>query len=441
MKTPQRILFATMPMDGHFCPLTGLAVHLSQSGHDVRWYVGGHYGEKVTRLGLYHYPFVKARTVNQENMDSLFPERASLKGGIARLRFDINQVFLLRTPEFVEDLKAIYQDWPFDLVIHDVMFMGGSFIKELLPVKTVSVGVVPLVESDELLPPPGLGKQPSNTLVGRWMQHITRFLVQKVLFKPCDDLFNQLRQQHGLAASPDFLFDAAVRSADLYLQSGVPGFEYPRKRISRNVRFVGPLLPYSRSKKQLFEQAAKALQYKRVVLVTQGTVERDVQKIIVPTLEAFKNDPTTLVIATTGGSHTDELRDRYPQENVIIEDFIDFNAVMPYANVYVTNGGYGGVMLSLQHNLPIVGAGIHEGKCEINARIDYCTVGIDLRTETPKPAQIRRAVEQVLTDSTYRQHVRKLGREFSHYKSAELAEQYINDLLAKQPAPTEVALN
>jgi UDP:flavonoid glycosyltransferase YjiC (YdhE family) len=439
MTTPQRILFATMPMDGHFSPLTGLAVYLSQLGHDVRWYVGGHYGEKVKKLGLHHYPFVKAQTVNQENIEELFPERTSIKGAMARIRFDIKQLFLLRAPEFVEDLRAIHQAWPFDLVIHDVAFMAGAFIKQCIDVKTVSIGVVPLTESDDYLPPSGLGMKPMTSLPGRWVQGLMRHLVHKVVFRETNVLHNQLRADHGLPPESDFLFDSVVRTADVYLQSGVPDFEYPRKRISPNVRFVGPLLPYSRGPKRPFEHVAKALQYKNVVLVTQGTVERDVEKIIAPTLEAYKNDPETLVIATTGGSRTSELRDRYPQENLIIEDFIDFSAVMAYASVYVTNGGYGGVMLALKHNLPIVVAGVHEGKNEIAARIDYCQVGIDLKTETPKPGQIRRAIAKVTGDSMYRQNARKMGRQFSAYNPNELALQYIDALLA-EPAKPELAV-
>ena len=34
-----RILFATVPADGHFVPLTGIAMALRTLGHDVRWYV------------------------------------------------------------------------------------------------------------------------------------------------------------------------------------------------------------------------------------------------------------------------------------------------------------------------------------------------------------------------------------------------------------------
>ena len=436
LMTPQRILFATMPMDGHFSPLTGLAVHLSQLGYHVRWYVGGHYGDIVSGLGLHHYPFVKAKTVNQENFDSLYPERASIKGTIARLRFDINELFLNRAPEFVEDLTAIHDEWPYDLIVHDVAFIGASFIRQLLDVKTVAVGVVPLAESDEYVGPPGMGMQPKSGFLGRQIQGLMRYMVQEVLFKPCNDLHNELRRDYGLAPVKEFLFDSLVRSADVYLQSGVPSFEYPRKQISPNIRFVGPLLPYSRGKRQAFEHAAKAIAYKRVVLVTQGTVERDIEKIIVPTLEAFKNDPDTLVIATTGGSQTDELRDRFPQANFIIENFISFGAVMPYASVYITNGGYGGVMLALQHNLPIVAAGIHEGKSEIAARIDYCKVGVDLKTETPKSTQILKAVNRILADPAYQQNVRKMSREFSTYNPSELAEQYIGELLGTRVAST-----
>jgi len=34
----KRILFANFPADGHFNPLTSLAMHLTELGFDVRWY-------------------------------------------------------------------------------------------------------------------------------------------------------------------------------------------------------------------------------------------------------------------------------------------------------------------------------------------------------------------------------------------------------------------
>ena len=42
-----RILFASVPADGHFNPLTGLAVHLKELGCDVRWYTSDIYADKI----------------------------------------------------------------------------------------------------------------------------------------------------------------------------------------------------------------------------------------------------------------------------------------------------------------------------------------------------------------------------------------------------------
>jgi len=47
-----RILFASLPADGHFNPLTGTAVHLARLGHDVRWNAAPEYAPTVTRLGM-----------------------------------------------------------------------------------------------------------------------------------------------------------------------------------------------------------------------------------------------------------------------------------------------------------------------------------------------------------------------------------------------------
>jgi UDP:flavonoid glycosyltransferase YjiC (YdhE family) len=427
----KRILFATMPMDGHLNPLTGLAIHLKNQGHDVRWYTGPSYADKIQKLGIPYYPYQKAQEINQLNLDTALPERQHIKGTVARLRFDISNVFLLRAPEFTADLTAIYQDWPYDLLVCDLLFAGGPFIKQLLNVPVATVGVVPLAETSKGLPPTGLGLVPSNNIFGRMKHSFLRYLTINHLFKPCTDLYNKLLADQGLPPSPDFMFDAFIRQPDVFLQSGTPGFEYTRPAKSGNIRFVGPMLPYSKNVRNPFQQVALAKQYKRVVLVTQGTVERDPAKIILPTLEAFKDDAQTLVIATTGGSQTTALQARYPQANIIIEDFIDFNSVMPYADVYVTNAGYGGVTMAIQNGLPMVAAGVHEGKNEIAARVGYFKLGVNLKTETPTAVQIRQGVERVLTDLQYKRNVQKLAEEFRQYDANTLCEQYIAPLLEK----------
>ncbi|MGA0560758.1 glycosyltransferase [Larkinella sp. VNQ87] len=434
---PRKILFATVPADGHFNPLTGLAKHLQALGHDVRWYIGGHYLEKARKLGIPVFPYRTAQVVNQENLEELFPVRNQIKGRLARLRFDLNHVFLHRAPEYVADLTEIHQSFPFDLLVCDALFSAAPVIKQLLQVPVATVGIVPLAESSRDLPPTGMGMIPARGFWGRRKQDALRYLTQHILLKPCTDLYNKLLKQYGLRPSKELVFDTLIRSADVYLQSGVPGFEYARTDVSPNVRFVGPLLPCTKAARHRFPHYGKLNQYRNVVLVTQGTVERDPEKLLVPTLEAFK-DSDTLVIATTGGSQTEALRTRFPQSNLIIEDFVNFTEIMPFCDVFVTNGGYGGVMLSIQNGLPIVAGGIHEGKSEITSRIGYFKLGVNLKTETPSPEQIRASVREVLRNAIYRRSVAKLRAEFDEYRPNDLCEQYLSEILGESLRPAFV---
>jgi UDP:flavonoid glycosyltransferase YjiC (YdhE family) len=157
-------------------------------------------------------------------------------------------------------------------------------------------------------------------------------------------------------------------------------------------------------------------------------VEKNLTKLVEPTLEAYKNTDT-LVIVTTGYNGTAELRTRYKADNVIIEDYIPFGEVMPKVDVYVTNGGYGGTLLSIQHNLPMVAAGVHEGKNEICARVGYFKLGVNLGTETPTVQQIREAVDSVLGDGSYTQNLDRVGKDISSYDAYALCVQHIQELL------------
>src|SRR5690348_10511929 len=83
------VLFATIPADGHFNPLTPLAAYLREQGNDVRWYTSATYADKLAKLNIRHYPLKKAFDINGRNVDETFPERKKIKGLIKKLNFDM----------------------------------------------------------------------------------------------------------------------------------------------------------------------------------------------------------------------------------------------------------------------------------------------------------------------------------------------------------------
>lgn len=427
----KKILFTSVPADGHFLPLTSLAVHLLRQGFDVRWYTTGKYARKLKKLGI--PAFICSDAVNQSADEFVAhnPERRSIKTATGKLNFDLEHFFIRRAPAYYNDIREIHRDFPFDLLVADVAFTASVLVKELLGVPVILIGVLPLVESSRDLAPSGLGLEPARTMAGKTFHALLRVLFKKLLLRKPNRLMQRMMDYYGLPHDNLFLFDLPARKADLLLQIGTPSFEYYRSDLSATVAYIGALPPAAESypKENWFDR--RLLEFERVVLVTQGTVEKDVNKLILPTLEAFK-DSNTLVVCTTGGVKTRELRTQFPHRNLIIEDFIPFADVMPFADAFVTNGGYGGVMLAIENMLPMVAAGVHEGKNEICARIGYFRYGINLKTETPRPAQIKNAVDRVTANPVYKANVEKLCQELAGYRPNDLFQKAVNRILAAE---------
>lgn len=427
----KKILFASVPADGHVNPLTGLAKYLQSIGCDVRWYTSQEYTDKMENLKIPLYPFDQAMDVHIKYAHELFPERALITDVIEKLDHDMLNCFAKRGAEYLRDIEGIYQSFPFDLVIADSLFTGIPLVRGKMKIPVIAVGVMPLATNSVDLAPYGMALPPAQSAEERAKYAELHGLVNNVTFKKSIDYFSEVLTDFDIDHEKSVLLDQLIVQADLYLQIGTPGFEYDRSDFGDNVRFVGGLMPYKSAKKNKPWYSERLKRYKKVVLVTQGTIEGDSKKLLEPTLEAFRNTDT-LVIATTGGSDTTRLGVIYAADNIIIEDFIPFDEIMPYADVYITNGGYGGTLLSIKNKLPMVAAGVHEGKSEVCARIGYFNFGINLNTESPTAEAVRRAVEEVLNNDLYKENVTRLSEDLNSMDSNKLCANFISQLLVEE---------
>ena len=409
-----RILFASMPADGHFNPLTGIAANLADRGHDVRWYAGPAYGAKLDRLGMRYFPYQRATEVMASNLNDLFPERASLKGP-KLISLDLEALFVSQVENHFQDMVDLRQEWPFDALVCDGAVYAELLVAESLQIPVFAVGLT-MVMPDANGPPPFFGLRPARTPVG----HLHHAVVRRMLagsVKAGTTHYNQILAKHGIAPiRPDgFPHEPMLRTRRVFL-NGSPGLEFPGYQPLANAEYAGPLVPARRAtgpRAALPDIVVDTSN--RVVAVSQGTVDNtDPGKLIVPTIEALKDSPY-VVVATTAGAGTAELRARYPLPNVVIEDYIDYDDLFAHVDVFVTSGGFGSNLAAFLHGVPVVGAGKREGKNDINARVGYNKLGIDLRSEHPKPAAIRKAVQSVLDDPSYAANVAKVRAELRTY--------------------------
>ena len=422
---PKKILFATMPMDGHFNPLTGIAMHFITIGHEVRWYCSQTYEMKLKKLGLQLYPYKKARDVNSENLHTLYPEISKLKGPKG-IKYAFEKIFLDNIENHYLDIKEIYDnEFEFDLFFCDSAFYALQMINEKIgkPVYVVNPG--PMLEISRDTPPNFIGLTPAKTIIGKKIHQLIRVLMDKMIFTDGMKLYNNMRKSQGLHPYDGSFWNISADYSTLFFQSGIPEFEYHRSDLNPKVRFTGALLPYRKISDKSFKYNGKLKQYEKVILMSQGTIDnKDQNKLIIPALEALK-DKNYLLLVATGNINTDELRKKYSLPNIIIEDFIDFDFILDYTDLYITNGGYGGVMLSLSKGVPILTAGITEGKNDINARIRYYKVGIDLKTERPAPDKIRIKTEEMLADKTFKNNASRLQSLLRNYNPYQIIIDYV----------------
>ena len=99
---------------------------------------------------------------------------------------------------------------------------------------------------------------------------------------------------------------------------------------------------------------------------------------------------------------------------------LPFEWLLPKVDVVVTEDGYGTVNQALSFGIPLVTAGRNGDKGEVNVRVAWSGVGVDLKTDSPKPAKIRAAVRTVLDGSAHRASAVALAGEFSRFDTAAL---------------------
>ncbi|HET7001168.1 MAG TPA: glycosyltransferase, partial [Puia sp.] len=194
----KKILFATVPADGHFNPMIPLAKHMQKAGYDVRWYAATKYEYKLNELKIPMFRFRRELDVTISEAETAFPERAKIKSALGRLRFDLEEFFIKRGPVYFEDIQKIYKTFPFDLFVSDIAFTGNIFVKQILKIPVIAIGVLPLIETSKDLAPSGLGLEPPTGWIGRLHYYILRMAVKNILLRRPNRLSHRLLAEKGV---------------------------------------------------------------------------------------------------------------------------------------------------------------------------------------------------------------------------------------------------
>jgi len=401
-------LLCATPIYGNVAPLVAIAAHLVSEGNRVVFLTGSRFAATVEGAGAEFVSLVGNADFDDRDPDSHLPDRLKYRG-LARAQYDIQTIFVTPIPSQYRSVVGLIEKVAPDAILVDAMFAGVGPLLESAErtVPILAVGATPLAQSSVDVAPMGTALAPSSTPLGRLRNRALNLVATRVLFRDTQRVGRRMFAEVGATLSSNIM--DLSRAFDAFLQLTVPAFEYPRGDLSPELSFVGPVLP-TPSGVPLPEWWGDLDGSRPVVHVTQGTIDNlDLGRLIRPTIDALANDDV-LVVVTLGGRSAD--LGAMPA-NVRVADFLPYDALLPLTDVYLTNGGYGGVQYALSHGVPLIVAGDTEDKPEVAARVAWSGTGIDLRTGNPRAARIAEAVRTILADGGYRDRARAIAADMA----------------------------
>jgi MGT family glycosyltransferase len=409
-----KILIPSMPATGHLNPLLAITRILLEEGHEVAFLTGSVFRDRIENSGAKFFALPAGADFDLRDIHSVVPELKGIPPGLEWMRIASERIFVDALPAQHKGLQQSLQQFQADIILGDDMFFGllpmllGSRAKRP-PIVLCGTSILHWAREDGA--PNFLGLPPATTAEQRAEYADKARELDEALDRPVIHGVNRALKPlcTGRISLP--LFHSVIELADACLQLSVPSFEFPRD-MPPSVQFVGtpPIIP---GQVALPPWADELDGSRKVVLVTQGTVaNHNFNLLIAPTLAALASQPDVLVVATAGGRPIEAITDQIPS-NARLASFLPFEWLLPRVSVLVTNGGYGSVNQALSFGIPLVTAGLTEDKADVNARVAWSGVGIDLATNEPTQEALRMAVRTVLDRPAYRLRAVKMADEFA----------------------------
>ncbi|CAK7203879.1 hypothetical protein SEUCBS139899_006629 [Sporothrix eucalyptigena] len=412
------LLFCCHPLTGHVTPVLRIAAGLHQRGWRVAFLSSPFFRARIEAAGLQFVPLTGM--VEYLDDDSLFDRSpvvmdGATEAGLPQSVTDSRHQTVYALADEWTSLKAAITSLTAEdpgqhiLVVSEAFFYGSMPLRHhfseypsVVPASLCVSITAPAIRSVDLPPFGNLapfdqspeGKARSAALWDAWTAQVA----------PLTAVLQEKLSESGVEdSSAVFMAGSNYACHSAIAQVGVPSFEFPRSDFTPGFRIVGvvpPVVPKAPPPFPWWNEVVTARQKEcKVVVVAQGTVETEPTELILPTMRLLGEREDILTVAILGVRGA-SLKGPLPP-NSRVADYLSYDAILPYASLWVHNGGYGATMHGITHGVPQVLAGDTQDKPESGKRVAYCGVGVDLQTAKPKEEALEKAITMVLSDPKY----------------------------------------
>ncbi|SCW80356.1 glycosyltransferase, MGT family [Paenibacillus tianmuensis] len=390
-----RVLYVTIPAEGHVNPTLGLVKELVDNGEEVIYMCSEEYRARLAQTGAQF----RAYQLDEQVFRELGFNPTEFKHPLHFTDFMLRGIIEPRIPEI---LRQIEND-SFDYLIFDSLFgWGGAILGEKLGIPTICsvtnlAFAEPLSHIVEVFDAVDLDVEALYERVTKTAQSIAREC--NVAVPAIEDITRQYGQLKVVFTSRDFQPDA--------------------DKLDDSYIFIGPSIT-PRLDAPSFPLEQLRSQYDKVVYISMGSILTKDVEFYKLCFEAFQDIPAQFVLSCGKDTNLDSLGDRIPH-NFIIEPYVPQLEVLQQADAFITHAGMNSTSEALYYHVPLVMIPLSSDQPIVAKRVEELGAGIILDRSQLTPAALKSALLQILNEATYKEHARQIGdslRNAGGYKEA-----------------------
>jgi MGT family glycosyltransferase len=408
MKSDMNYLFVTIDGGGNLPQVLGLAKRLKKRGHSITVLTEPCMEELTHSLGFRFIAFKEHFTRSDRKEDILKDYNATPFSNpiFENVVFGPAQVVVRETLDALKESNA-------DALVADILLPSALMAAEHLKIPRTIAFHMPEYFPGPNRPPGNMGLLPGNGTIIKIRDRIFSGLFNSV-FNKYKEKLNKIRT--SLRLEPLENVSDLIHSADLRLIQTLPEFDFPIQPAPKNVRYTGPILD-SPDWAGSWESPWPETDERPLVVVAFSSTFQDQKQAIQNSIDAM-SDLNVRGLVTLGMAMQYEKFD--VPENVVVVDRAPHDQVFKEADLVITHAGHGTIMRALQHGLPLICMPMGRDQNDNAAKVVFHGLGVKLSKKTG-PVKLRKAINQVITNDSFRENTRKFQQLLSDNKYEEVA--------------------
>lgn len=390
-----RYLLATWEGGGNVPPELGLARELLARGHSVRVVADPAVEPAARAAGCEFSSWRTAPMRHTLARDEDIVRDWDAENVMKAFVQTLDRIVCGPAARFAADTLAVLAEHPADVVLVDMMLLGGALAAESAQLPHAFLVPNISVRPAKGVPALGPGFLPARGPLGRLRDSVVRHVSMRMWAKGLPAI-NRARAELALPPVHDIwqIFDRADRVCIMTS----PSFDFVASDLPPNTRYVGPILEDPSWAPTTWTPPWSGSNTDPLVLVGLSSTYQQQQEPIRRVIEALSPLPVRALVTLGPALDTESITSSSP--NVVVVPGAPHALVLPHAALAITHCGHGTTLRALSAGVPLVCMPMGRDQNDTAARVVAREAGVRIKP-TASVTAIRRAVETVLRDPRY----------------------------------------